>query len=80
MLPVHRRSGGGARVYTLAATVTSVDVGLAERVMSEDGPIEWLQVALFAGTALITARLATVEWADRRSGAPGLLLTTGFAA
>ena len=47
--------------------------------MSEDGPIEWLQVILFAGTALIAARLAVLRWADRRSGAPDVLLAAGFA-
>jgi len=90
MLPVHRHSYGGTRVYTLAAAltvltvavvvaVTIADVGLADRLVSENGPIEWLQVALFTGTALIAARLATLEWAARRSGAPDLLLTAGFA-
>ena len=90
MRPAHRRSRGAKRVYApavgltalTAVVVTSVtiaDVALAERLASEDGPIEWLQVVLFAGAALITARLATREWGDRRSGAPDVLLTAGFA-
>jgi hypothetical protein len=90
MLPVHSRTRGGARTYTPAvaltvgfvtvmAAVTVMDVPLAARLVSEDGPVEWLQVILLAGTALIAARLAALEWAEGRSGAPELLLTAGFA-
>lgn len=90
MFPVHSRSHRGTRIYAPAvaltvlivavmAAVTIVDFGLADRLVREDGPIEWLQVILLMGSALITARLATIEWADGRSGAPDLLLTTGFA-
>lgn len=90
MLPGHSRTRGGARTYTPAvaltvvcvtvvAAVTVMDVRLAARLVSEDGPFEWLQVILLAGTALIAARLATLEWAEGRSGAPDLLLTAGFA-
>ena len=90
MHPVHRRTRGGSTIYTpaaaltvlilaIVAAVTIVDPGLAARLVREDGPIEWLQVILLAGTALITARLATIEWAEGRSGAPDLLLTAGFA-
>ena len=87
---VHRPPRGGTGVYPLAAAltvlivvvvavVTIANTELADRLVSEHGPIERLQVALLAGTALITLRLATREWADRRSGAADLLLTAGFA-
>lgn len=90
MHPVHRRTCGGPSIYTpaaaltvltlvIVAAVTIVDSELAARLMRENGPIEWLQVILLVGTALITARLATIEWAEGRSGAPDLLLTTSFA-
>lgn len=89
MLPVHSRTRGGTRTYTPAVAltvlivaimvaVTIVDSRLAARLVSEDGPIEWLQVVLFAGTAVITAQSAAREWADRRSRAPDVLLTAGF--
>jgi hypothetical protein len=61
------------------AAVVIVDLGLAGPLMSEDGPVEWLQVVLFAGAALIAARFATLEWAACRSGAADVLLTAGFA-
>lgn len=88
------RPGGtrsrGRGVYGLAAaltvaigaaiaTVTGVDVTLAGRLVAENGPVEWLQVVLFTGAALITARLAAFERAEGRSGAPDVLLTAGFA-
>lgn len=89
MLPGDGRSRGGRRAYGLAAAltittvvvvaaVTTVDVGLAARLTAEDGLIEWLQVLLFAGAALTSARLGTLEWAARRSGAPDVLLTASF--
>jgi len=90
MLPLHNRSRGGTWIYTPAvaltvlivavvATVSVMDARLAHRLVSEDGPVEWLQVILLAGAGLITARLATIEWAKGRSGAPDVLLTAGFA-
>jgi len=90
MLPGNRRAGGGMSDYALAAALTVVamagvaavvivDLGLAGPLMSEDGPVEWLQVVLFAGAALIAARFATLEWAARRSAAADVLLAGGFA-
>lgn len=90
MLPGTSRADGGESDYALAAALTVVavagvaavvivDVGLAGRLMGEDGPVEWLQVVLFAGAALIAARFATLEWAARRHGAADVLLTAGFA-
>jgi hypothetical protein len=90
MLPGTSRSAGGNSDYAPAAALTVVavagvaavaivDVGLAGRLMSEDGPVEWLQVVLFAGAALIAARFVTVEWPARRSAAAAVLLAGGFA-
>lgn len=72
-----------AAALTVAAVVVmtvvaSVDFRLAERLVGEDGLVEWLQVVLFAAAALITARFAALEWAARRSGAADVLLTAGF--
>jgi len=90
MLSGERRTRRGRSAYGPAAAlsvatvavvgaVTLVDGRLAELLVSEHGPIEWLQVVLFAGAALISAQLAALEWSERRSGAPDLLFSASFA-
>lgn len=63
----------------VVAAVTILNVRLGGHLVTEHGPIEWLQVVLFAGAGLIGARLAGLERAERRSGAPDVLLGVVFA-
>ncbi|HSE03076.1 MAG TPA: hypothetical protein VLK35_02885 [Methylomirabilota bacterium] len=85
-----RRTREGNLVYRAAVALTGVtvvvvaavaftDAGLAGLLVRENGPFEWLQVVLFAGAALICARLVPLERGAGRSGAPDSLLTASFA-
>jgi hypothetical protein len=90
MLPGNSRARGGKSAYARAAALTvvavagmaavvTVDAGLAGRLVSEHGLVEWLQVVLLAGAGLISARFAALEWAAHRSGAADVVLTAGLA-
>jgi hypothetical protein len=90
MRPGRRGSPGRTGLYRLAAgltavivlataIVTAVSVPLADRLVVENGPVEWLQVILLAGAGSICIRLAALDRAKGGSGAPDVLLAAGFA-
>ena len=61
------------------AIATALDVSLAERLVAENGVVEWLQVVLLIGAGAICLRLAALDRAKGASGAPDVLLAAGFA-
>lgn len=90
MRPGGTGSPGPTGLYRLAAVltvvivaamvmVTVVNVRLADRLVVENGVVEWLQVVLFAGAGAICIRLAALDQAKGGSGAPNVLLAAGFA-
>jgi hypothetical protein len=68
-----------AVIVGVMAIVTAVNVPLADRLVVENGVVEWLQVILLSGAGAICVRLAVLERTKWGSGAPDVLLAAGFA-
>ncbi len=66
-------------VAMLVTVVLAVDRDLADRVTHENGPVEWLQAALFALAALIAVRTAHHLWRAGASPVFEVLVTAMLA-